>query len=181
MNRKEFLKNTCGLGICSCAGLSLFASDKISAAVMQSDDDNKQTPLVPVDSRQIKNVLCYIDSSMDEPVKKSIFERLGAEHLTHPDFINWINENKNNLKAYFDRINSNQDTYWEKIEYNSEDSTIKITGKPFDRCACSYAQCEKPPLSLCNYCCVGFQKTFFEMLLEKPVIKVQLDESFLLV
>ena len=180
MNRKDFLKSTCGLSICSCAGLSLLTSGKLSAAVMQSDETDKTTPLVPVDSRQIKNVLCYIDSSMDESVKKSIFERLGAEHLTHPDFINWINENKKDLKGYFDRVNSNKDTYWEKIEYNPDDSTIKITGKPADRCACSYAQCEKPPLSLCNYCCIGFQKTFFEMLLEKPATKVRLDESYLM-
>ena len=180
MNRKEFLKSTCGLGICSCAGLSLITSGNLPAAVLQSDEIDKTTPLVPVDSRQIKNVLCYIDSSMDESVKKSIFERLGAEHLTHPDFINYINETKKNLRAYFDRVNSNKDTYWEKIEYNLDDSTIKITGKLADRCACSYAECEKPPLSLCNYCCIGFQKTFFEMLLEKPVTKVQLDESLLL-
>jgi hypothetical protein len=180
MNRKKFFKCACGLGVGSFAGFGMLTNDKLLASVMQNSQSDKKTPLVPVDSRQIRNVLCYIDSSMDESVKKSIFERLGAEHLTHPDFINWINDNKKNIKGYFDRINSNNDTYWEKIEYDPEASTIKITGKTFDRCACSYAQCENPPLSLCNYCCIGFQKIMFEMLLEKPVIKVQLDESFLL-
>ena len=180
MDRKNFLKGVCGLGICSCAGFSLLASDKLLASVIQTSQSDKKTPPVPVDVRQIKNVLKYIDTSMDEPVKKNIFEKLGAEHLTDTGFINYINETKKNLKGYFDRINSNKDTYWEKIEYNPETSTIKITGKPVDRCACSYAQTENPPISLCNHCCIGFQKSMFEMLLGKPVTKVQLDESYLL-
>jgi hypothetical protein len=176
MDRKDFLKSTCGLGICSCAGLSLLTNGKLSA---QSNQPEEKTPLVPVDSRQIQNVLSYIDSSMDESVKKCIFERLGAEHITNKDFKNWILENRKDLQGFFDRINSNNDTYWEKIEYDPEASTIKITGKPVDRCACSYAQHENPPLSLCDYCCKGFQKAMFEMLLEKPVTKVLIDESYL--
>lgn len=180
MDRKEFFKYTCGLGVGFCMGMSPVMGDDILAAADQKSDADKNTPLVPVDARQIQNVLSYIESSMDEPVMKRIFERLGAEHLTHPEFVKWIDENKKNIKGYFDRINSNKDAYWEKIEYTPEASTIKITGKPVDRCACPYAQSENPPLSLCYHCCVGFQKVMFEMLLGKPVIKVQIDESFLL-
>jgi len=161
-------------------GFSLLTNDKLSAAVIQNTQADKKTPLVPVDTRQIQNILSYIDSSVDESVKKSIFEKLGAEHLADEGFKNWINNNKKDLKGFFDRINSDKDTYWEKIEYDPEASAIKITGKPVDRCACPYAQAENPPLSLCNHCCVGFQKAIFEMLLEKPVIKVQIDESYLL-
>ena len=178
MDRKKFLRCACGMGVGSFAGIGILTNNKLFAA--DDSESEKKTPLVPVDARQIRNVLCYIDSSMDESVKKRIFERLGAEHLTHPGFINYINETKKDLKGYFDRINASNDTYWEKIEYHPETSTIKITGKPFDRCACSYAQCENPPLSLCNYCCIGFQKIMFEMLLDKPVIKVRQDESYLL-
>ena len=180
MDRKDFLIKSCGLGICSCIGMSLVTTEKLSAAVMSDPLDDKKTPLVPVDARQIQNVLSYIDSSMDESVKKSVFEKLGAEHLTHPGFKKFIHDTKTNLQGYFDNINYKKDTYWEKIEYLPATSTIKITGKPVDRCACPYAQSENPPLSLCNHCCVGFQKTMFEMLLEKPVKKVQIDESFLL-
>ena len=180
MDRKDFLKSTCGLGICSCIGIGLLTNDKLFASGIQNIQDAKNTPLVPVDVKQIQNVFSYIDSSMDEQVKKSIFEKLGAEHFADEGFKNWINNKKKDLKEYFDNINSNKDTYWEKIEYDPEASAIKITGKPVDRCACPYTRPENPPLSLCNYCCVGFQKAMFEMLLGKPVIKVQLDESYLL-
>jgi hypothetical protein len=180
MDRKDFLKSACGLGICSCAGVSLLTDYKLSAAVIENTDTDKKTPLVPVDLRQIQNVLSYIDSLTDESMKKNIFEKLGAEHVAHEGFKNWINENKKNIKGYFDWINSNKDNYWEKIEYDPVASTVKITGKPVDRCACPYAQPEKPTFSLCNYCCIGFQKAMFEALLDKPVIKVQIDESYLL-
>ena len=180
MDRKYFLKSACGLGICSCACFNLLTNNKVLAAVTRTSQSDKNTPLVPVDARQIQNVLSYIDASMDESIKKKIFEKLGAEHLTNAGFKNFINDTKKNLKGYFDRINSNKDTYWEKIEYNPEASTIKITGRPVDRCACPYAQTENPPLSLCKHCCVGFQKCMFEMLLERPVTKIQIDESYLL-
>lgn len=176
MDRKDFLKSTCGLGFCSCVGLSILTGGK---SLAQSDQPEKETPLVPVESRQIQNVLSYIDSSMNESVKKRIFERLGIEHITNKDFENWILEARKDLQGYFDRTNSGNDTYWEKIEYDPEASTIKITGKPVDRCACPYAQHENPPIALCDYCCKGFQKAYFEMLFEKPVTKVQLDESYL--
>lgn len=178
MDRKNFLKCSCGLGIGSCFGLSIFAGDKLSAAVLQSESDNS-TPVVPVDTRQMQNVLSYIDSSMDENVKKTIFERLGYEHTTDPGFKNWINGYKDDLKGFFDRVNSAKDTYWEKIEYNPETSAIKITGKPVDKCACPFAQHENPPKSLCTYCCINFQKKMFEMLLGMPVAKVNIDESYL--
>ena len=180
MDRKDFLRCSCGLGMGSCLGLSFFMNDKVFAAGNQKPEAGKETPIVPVDSRQVQNLLSYIESSMDELDVKNIFERLGAEHLTHPGFVNFINETKKNIKGYFDKINSKGDTYWEKIEYNSETSTIKITGKPADRCACAYAQSENPPLSLCNHCCIGFQKRMFEMLLDKPIKKVELTESYLL-
>jgi hypothetical protein len=180
MDRKNFLKCACGLSVGSCFGLNMVLNDKLSAAVKQNSESDKNTPVVPIDTRQMQNVLCYIDSSMDESVKKTIFDKLGYEHTTDPGFINWIDGYKNNLKGFFDRINSNKDTYWEKIEYNPEASTIKITGKPVDRCACPYAQNENPPKALCNYCCISFQVSMFELLLGRPVKKVDLDESYLL-
>jgi len=181
MNRKKFFKNACGLGIGSCVGFTFLSNSDLLASVKQDPTGNKSTPIIPVDTRQIQNVLSYIDSSMDESIKKNIFERIGYEHTTEDSFINWINGTKNNVKDLFDYINSQTDknSHWEKIEYDPVLSTLKITGKPADRCACPYAQAANPPKSLCNYCCKNFQKNMFEMLLDKPV-KVQLDETFLL-
>jgi hypothetical protein len=179
MDRKKFCKTTCGLGIGSCVGFGLLSNGSLSAAEKQIQGATKSTPVVPIDQRQIQNVLRFIDSSMHESVKKQIFERLGLEHTTNAKYVSWINGYKKDLKSFFEMVNTNKDTYWEKLEYNPDLSAIKVTGRLVDKCACSYAQCENPPKSLCNYCCKNYQKQMFEMLLEKKA-KVQIDESFLL-
>jgi hypothetical protein len=179
MDRKKFFKTTCGVGIGSCVGFGLFSDGNLSTTEKQLQGATKSTPVVPIDQRQIQNVLRFVDSSMDESVKKQIFERLGLEHTTKDRYINWINGYKKDIKSFFEMVNTNKDTYWEKLEYNPDLSAIKVTGRLVDKCACPYAQCENPPKSLCNYCCKNYQKQMFEMLLEKKV-KVQIDESFLL-
>ena len=62
MNRKGFLKYACGFGIGSCLGMRLFTNDKVLAAEDQKSEPAKTNPLVPVDPRQIQNVLSYIES-----------------------------------------------------------------------------------------------------------------------
>jgi hypothetical protein len=178
MDRKNFFKKACSLGIGSCAGFSLLTKGDLFA---EDDDKNKTkgTPVVPVDTRQVQNVLSYVETTMEEPVKKNIFERLGYEHTTDTGFKNWINGYKNNLKSFFEMVNSNKDTYWEKMEYDPEKPSITIIGKVVDKCACPFAQNQDAPKSLCHYCCKGFQENMFKMLLERPV-KVRVDEGFLL-
>ncbi len=179
MDRNKFCKTTCGLGIGSCVGFGLLSDGILSATEHQIQEATKSTPVVPIDQRQIQNVLRFVDSSMDESVKRQIFERLGSEHTTKDSYINWINGYKKDIKSFFEMVNTNKDTYWEKLEYNPDLSAIKVTGRIVDKCACPYAQCENPPKSLCNYCCKNYQKEMFEMLLEKKV-NVQIDDSFLL-
>jgi hypothetical protein len=188
MNRKTFLMNCAnGLGSCAAAGLIAPALAASGAESPQSAGQQAPaktgasplTPLVPVSARQIANTLSFIDSSMDESVKRQTFERLGYEHTTEPKFADRIAASSKDLKGFFDRINSHADTYWEKIEFIRDPSSIRVVGKVADRCACSYAQCDRPAKSLCNYCCRSFQQHLFEMLLQRPV-RVQIDEAFLL-
>ena len=179
MKRKNFLKCSCSIGLASCVGLGTVAGESLFAKVTEDEIIDKKNPLIPVDTRQVQNVLSHVENTMDENVKKSIFDKLGYEHTTDPGFIDWINGYKKDLKKFFDRINSDKDTYWEKIEYDPKISAIKITGKPVDRCACAYAQAENAPKSLCNYCCKSFEKHMFEMLLDKTV-RVEVNKAFLL-
>jgi hypothetical protein len=179
MNRKKFCKTTCGLGIGSCVGFGLLSNGNLSAIVNQVQDATKSTPVVPVDQRQIRNVLRFVDSSMDEPAKRQIFERLGLEHTTNDRYLSWLNPYKKDIKSFFDMVNNHKDTYWEKLEYDPDLAAIKVTGKIVDKCACPYAQCENPPKSLCYYCCKSYQTQMFGILLDKKVT-VQIDEAFLL-
>jgi hypothetical protein len=179
MDRNKFCKTTCGLGISSCIGFGSFLNSSLFTDEKQIQDVTKSTPVVPADPRQISNVLRYVDSSVDESVKKQIFDRLGFEHTTSVKYVSFINKYKNDIKSFFEMVNSNKDTYWEKIEYDPDSSAIKVTGRIVDKCACPYAQCENPAKSLCYYCCKNYQTQMFELLLGKKV-NVQIDEAFLL-
>ena len=156
MDRKDFFKKAGSAGIGSCVCFSLLSRSEFLTAA-NSLEKVDETPIVNVDARQVQNVLSYVEASMDEPVKRLVFERLGYEHTTSEGFKNYINGYKNNVKSFFDKVNSNNDTYWEKMEYHEEKPAITIIGKPVDRCACPYAQNENPPKSLCHHCCRNFQ------------------------
>ena len=165
MNRKTFLLS-CASGLGSCAAAGLIAPLLSASGAENAKSEEKQAPekkgdstlnpLVPVSARQIANTLSF-----------------------DPKFADWITKSSKDLKGFFSRVNSQRDTYWEKIEYLRVPSSIRVTGKVVTRCACSYAQCDKPAKSLCHYCCRSFQQHMFEMLLQRPV-RVQIDESFLL-
>jgi hypothetical protein len=179
MDRKKFFKTTCGLGIVSCFGFDLLSNANSYSAENLNQETTQSIPVVPLDPRQIQNLLRFVDSSQDEAVKKQIFERLGLEHTTNDQYLSYLNKYKKDIKSYFDMVNSNKATYWEKLEYDPDLSAIKVTGRIVDKCVCPFAQCEDPPTSLCNYCCKNFQKAMFEILLDKKV-NVQIDEAFLL-
>ncbi len=179
MDRKKFCKTTCSLGLASCAGFGLISGGVASASEGLSEVPIQENPLVAVDLRQIQNVLKYVDSLEDEQAKKAVFERLGYEHITNKAYHDYLVGFRTDLKSYFDNVNTGKDKYWEKMEWDPEKSEIMVKGKVVDRCACSYAQCENPPLSLCNYCCKNFQKAMFELMLDRKV-DVRIDEAFLL-
>lgn len=178
MDRKDFFKKASGVGIGSCIGFGLLSKSEFLLAANRIQEPNK-TPIAKIDARQVQNLLSYVEDNMDEPVKRSVFERLGHEHTTSDGFKAYINGYKDNLKGFFDKVNSNNDTYWESMEYDEKRSAITIIGKPVDRCACPFAQNDNPPKSLCHHCCRKFQVSMFEMMLDRPV-KVQIDEAFLL-
>jgi len=179
MDRNKFLKTTCCLGIGSCAGFELLLNGNSTTPGNTIREKTEGIPVVPLDAGQIQRLLRFVDSLQDEAVKKLIFERLGLEHTTNDKYLVYLNNYKKNLKGYFDMVNSNQATYWEKLEYDPETSIITVTGRIVDKCVCPFAQCEDPPKSLCNYCCKNFQKAMFEILLDKKV-EVRIDEAFLL-
>jgi len=132
-----------------------------------------------VNADQIKNLLKHIDASTDESMKRSVFSQLGCEcflcnHLDH-----WIDDFKGDVQVFLDSINvQHQSKYWESLTFSADKTNLILTGKIVDKCACSFAECDAPPLSLCNYCCKSFQQNIFESLLGKQV-DIIITESYL--
>ncbi len=129
---------------------------------------------------QVQNVLKYVDAEQSAAVKEAVFTRLGHECFYARQLDGWIGRYTGNVQAFLDWVNVEKASkYWERLEFTPDGQTLVLTGKKVAGCACSFADCAEPPLSLCNYCCKNFQQEMFGMLLGRKV-EVTITESFLL-
>ena len=171
MKRDEFIKKCTACGAFSLIALTipenllianpLYANEKLSTEINRD---------------QILKFISYLDCEMDESVRQKIFCKLGYECFYCTNADNWI---KNmNLSSLIETINNGKSSRWEKIEYNPEQSVLKITGRKAP-CSCTFAQEQQKPKSLCNYCRKSFFQEFFGTLLNKNV-KAVIDETVIL-
>lgn len=141
--------------------------------------DTKHVP-EPMNQEQVKNILKFIDATQSDETKRAIFSQLGHDcfHCSHQ--AEWLAPFKNNIQAFLDRINvEHKSRYWESLVYSEDRTALILTGRKVAGCACAFADCSAPPLSLCHYCCKHFQETYFEALFGKEV-EVEITEAFLL-
>jgi predicted ArsR family transcriptional regulator len=133
-----------------------------------------------MNQEQVKNVLRFIDTSQDESVKESVFSQLGHECFYARNLGSWIAQYTGHVQAFLDRVNIEKASkYWERLAFTEDGTTLVLTGKKVEGCACAFADCAQPPLSLCHYCCKSFQQELFGMLLGQKV-EVEITEAYLL-
>jgi len=129
---------------------------------------------------QIKNVLAYIDASQDEQVRKEVFCELGRQCFLTRRVKTWVDGFAGDVQAFLDRVNvEGSSPYWQSLVFDEDRSILYLTGKERELCACPYAECDDPPLSLCTYCCRAFQEQIFGTLFGREV-SVQITESILM-
>jgi hypothetical protein len=133
-----------------------------------------------MNQEQVKNVLKFIDALQDESIKKSIFSQLGHACFHDRNLDDWIGQYTGNVQVFLDWVNIEKASkYWESLEFTEDGTTLILTGKKVKGCACAFADCPQPPLSLCHYCCKNFQRELFGMLLGRKV-EVKITEAYLL-
>ena len=133
-----------------------------------------------INQEQMKKLLQFIETSQSESVKESLFGQLGRECFQVRKLDRWLESYSGDGQAFLDRVNLQKaDKYWERLEFTEDAKTLVLTGRKVQRCACRFADCPQPPLSLCHYCCKSFQQEFFRRLLGREV-EVKITASFLL-
>ena len=140
----------------------------------------KSHTFLEMNQEQVKNVLKFIDALQDERIKRSIFSQLGHEcfYARHVD--DWIGRYTGNVQAFLDWVNVEKASkYWEGLEFSEDGTMLILTGRVVEGCACAFADCPQPPLSLCHTCCKSFQQALFGMLLGRKV-EVKVTEAYLL-
>ena len=129
---------------------------------------------------QVRNVLKFIDDSQSETIKASIFRQLGHACFYTRKLDAWIEQYQGNVQAFLDRVNIEKASkYWERLEFDDDHTMLVLTGKKVEGCACTFADCSQPPLSLCHHCCKSFQEELFGTLLGQKVA-VEITEAYLL-
>lgn len=141
--------------------------------------DTKHVP-EPMNQEQVKNILKFIDATQSDETKRAIFSQLGHDcfHCSHQ--AKWIAPFKGNVQTFLDRINvEHKSRYWESLVYSEDRTALILTGRKVEGCACAFADCSAPPLSLCHHCCKHFQEAYFKALFGREV-EVEITEAFLL-
>ncbi len=129
---------------------------------------------------QVKNLLKFVDSTQSEPVRRVIFDQLGRECFYAGHHDQWLQQFKGNAQAFLDSVNvQHQSRYWESLIFSEDKKTLVLTGRKVESCACPFAACDQPPLSLCHHCCKSFQQVYFETLFGQAV-SVEITSSYLL-
>jgi hypothetical protein len=172
MERKEFIKKSTMCGVLSFLCLAL--PDKLLNS--QTIKTNNENAVNNVNREQITRLLDFIDSELDDPIKKEVFGKLGYECFYCTKAVTWIKSM--NLTRLIETVNNGNSSRWERIEYIPENGILKVIGRKAP-CNCAYSQAQKSPKSLCNYCCKNFLKELFGTLFEKK-ITVTINDSIIL-
>jgi|AMWB02.1.fsa_nt_gi hypothetical protein len=175
MERLTFIKSSCVCGL-----FSLLPDTGFSGQTTDQDQTSKKSAAIDMSPKQVQEILKFIDTSFDDPVREKVFNRLGYECFHSRQMDKWIGRYTGNVQSFLDWVNvEKKSVYWESLEFNEDRSVLKLTGKKVEGCACAFADCPNPPKSLCHFCCKNFQQELFGMLLGQKV-NVEITKAFLL-
>ena len=156
MDRKDFFKNACGLGVCSCVGIGLLSNGSLQAATGQETDWKEQF----IKNRYAK-LIGILDSTLDENTKNQILENLGKECAKDPSIAsNYIN----NPDGFFKHIH---DRWGENASFDKEKGLIRIETPERD-CFCPLIDSKIISKSVCQ-CSVGWQTQTYTTIFGKEV------------
>lgn len=154
MDRKQFLRNTCKLGICSCVGIGL--STKESFAKENNESDWKERFI----KHRFAKLVEILDTTLDENIKIQIIENLGKECSRN----GFAKDFKNNVNGFFEEI---QSRWGENTTYDEENGIIRIETPERD-CVCPFVDSKIISESVCH-CSVGWQTQTYNTILGEKV------------
>jgi hypothetical protein len=170
MERRDLLKQSCGMAACSC--LAMASLGLPSAASAQSDHADK-TKLkdwqIDFMRARLENLLAIIPTTLDEPTRAEVLDRLGRECAKEV-----VKGFEGNPEGFWDHIKG---MWLERVDYDEDKGVIRIWEKPRESCNCPLAALMKVPTAMCS-CSVGTQEAIYETLFGRRA-KAVVEESVL--
>ena len=156
MDRKQFFKSACGLGICSCIGPGIFPAVDILAKEKDNNTDWKDGFV----KYRFARLIDILDTTLDEKTKNKIIENLGRECAKNSFAGNF----KNNVEGFFNEINK---LWGEQASFDKEKGLIRIETPERD-CVCPFVDSKSISKSICQ-CSVGWQTQTYTTIFGKEV------------
>lgn len=163
MDRKEFLKNACGLGVCGCALSLVVPAETLAARAVEAPDQR-----LAFARYQIAKMTGFMAAGAAAPACAEVLQKIGRECAKLGQLGVKF---KGDPDAYFAaaRKNWGTDFSWDK------DKGIVTVTVAEGECSCPMVDSRRTPAFFCN-CSVGYQRESFEAIFGKPV-QVTLKES----
>ncbi len=163
MDRKEFLKTACGLGLCGCALNILGTTTPLLAAETPAED--QRLALVRY---QLAKLLGFMAADAPAETCAGILEKTGRECAKLGQLGARF---KADPEGYFAAAKKNWGT---DFAWDKEKGVVTVAVAEGD-CGCPLVDKRRTPAVWCN-CSVGYQKESFEAIFGKPV-QARLKES----
>jgi predicted hydrocarbon binding protein len=172
MNRRDLIKQGCGMGLCACAGAALLG--EASEAAEGADDQGRQLQHLQWWQDHTKSQMAklweLLEPHLDEKTRQEIIEQLGRNCAKR---LGWAKRFKRDLKGFFRQMKESQG---EDLAYDEAHGIITVTSPERD-CVCGLVNSKITPPYFCH-CSVGWQKETYETILGKKV-DVEITESVL--
>lgn len=167
MDRKEFLKSACGIGVCGCA-LNVFgAAALLQAAEPEAEPAAEDQRLFFV-RYQLAQLLGFMVTDAPASACAGILEKTGRECAK----IGRLGARfKGDPERYFATANQAWGT---EFTWDKQEGVVTVAVAE-GACGCPLVDMERTPAVWCN-CSVGYQKESFEAIFGRPV-QVSLKES----
>lgn len=163
MDRKEFLKSACGLGVCGCAVGLLGAPVPSNAAEAAAEDQR-----LAFVRYQLAKLLGFLATDAPADACAGILEKTGRECAKLGQLGVKFQGDPDGYLAAIKKL-WGTDSSWDK-----QTGVVTVSVAEGD-CGCPLVDQRRTPAVWCN-CSVGYQKESFEAVFGKPV-KAHLKES----
>lgn len=156
MDRKEFLKTACGLGVCGCAVGLLGTTEPVMA-----EDAAPPDRRLAFARYQLANMVGFVAADTSTEACTGVLEKTGRECARLGQLAAHF---KGNPEGYFAVAKKSWGT---DFSWDKEKGVITIAVAEGD-CGCPLVDAKRMPAVWCN-CAVGYQKETFETIFGKPV------------
>ena len=100
MERLTFIKSSCVCGL-----FSLLPDTGFSGQTTDQDQTSKKSAAIDMSPKQVQEILKFIDTSFDDPVREKVFNRLGYECFHSRQMDKWIGRYTGNVQSFLDWVN----------------------------------------------------------------------------